>query len=164
MTNLDIRLIQPQDDQYICQIIQQVGGEFGAVGDGFGPGDAEVANMSAHYLAYTRSAYYVALVDGKVVGGGGGIAPFAENICELRKLFLLAEYRGRGIGKALTQQCLADATAFGYQACYLDTLATMESAIRLYAQFGFEHLEAPLPVSEHGGCDVWMLKQLEPSS
>lgn len=163
MPNPELRIIQPQDDESICHIIKQVGGEFGAVGDGFGPGDAEVGNMSAHYLAYTRSAYYVALVDGKVVGGGG-IAPFADNICELRKLFLLAEYRGRGIGKALTQQCLADAIAFGYQACYLDTLASMKTAISLYEQFGFVHLEAPLPVSEHGGCDVWMLKQLEPSS
>lgn len=157
---IDIRPIEAQDDLALAQIIRQVGAEFGAVGDGFGPGDAEVANMSAHYLAYTRSAYYVALVDGKVVGGGG-IAPFADNICELRKLFLLADFRGRGIGKALTQQCLADAIAFGYQACYLDTLASMETAISLYEQCGFVHLEAPLPVSEHGGCDVWMLKKLD---
>lgn len=49
-----IYLIQPieaQHDADMCQIIQQVGAQYGAVGEGFGPADAEVLCMSQHYLA-----------------------------------------------------------------------------------------------------------------
>ncbi len=100
-------------------------------------------------------------MNGKVVGGGG-IAPFngSDSVCELKKLFLLPESRGHGLGKALAQQCLAFAKQQGFAQCYLDTLSNMSTAVRLYENLGFEHLPAPMPGTEHNGCDVWMLKQL----
>ncbi len=159
--NTEIRLISSADDQAIHDIIKAVGKEFGAVGDGFGPGDAEVSAMSEHYLRINRSCYYVAVLQGKVVGGCG-IAPFnnSSQVCELRKLFLIPGARGLGIGKALTEQCLNDARSMGYQQCYLDTLSNMHKAISLYKRFGFRNLESSLDGSEHGGCDVWMINEL----
>ncbi len=153
--------IQAQHDAAICRIIQQVGAQYGAVGEGFGPADAEVSCMSQHYLVENRSQYLVAVLDGQVVGGAG-IAPFLHysEICELKKLFLLPSSQGLGIGKALTQACLAFASKQGYQQCYLDTLSNMQAAIRLYEQLGFSHLQQPLAGTLHGGCDVWMLKSL----
>lgn len=153
--------ITPQLDAVVCDIIKTVGAEFGAIGDGFGPSDNEVLNMSSHYLEENRCGYWVAQVNGKVIGCGG-IAPFngSSDICELRKLFLLPESRGLGIGKALTEHCLTFAKQQGYKQCYLDTLANMESAIELYKKLGFEQLSAPMPGTEHNGCDVWMLKEL----
>lgn len=153
--------IQAQYDADICQIIQQVGAQYGAVGDGFGPSDSEAECMSKHYLAENRSQYLVALVDGKVIGGAG-IAPFLhyKEICELKKLFLLPNSQGLGIGKALTQSCLTFARQQGYQQCYLDTLSRMRTAIGLYESLGFTRLELPWPGTLHGGCDVWMLKDL----
>ena len=153
--------IQAEHDAAICQIIQQVGAQYGAVGEGFGPADAEVACMSQHYLAENRSQYLVAINDGQVIGGAG-IAPFVHysDICELKKLFLLPSSQGLGIGKALTQACLAFARQHGYQQCYLDTLSSMQAAIGLYEQLGFNHLKQPLEGTVHGGCDVWMLKTL----
>lgn len=87
--------IQAQHDPAICQIIQQVGAQYGAIGEGFGPADAEVSCMSQHYLAGDRSQYLVALVEGQVVGGAG-IAPFLHyrDICELKKLFLRPSSQG----------------------------------------------------------------------
>ncbi|ENM5852945.1 GNAT family N-acetyltransferase [Vibrio mimicus] len=158
---LEIVPIQPEFDAAICQIIQTVGAEFGAIGEGFGPSDAEVLAMSQHYREQDRSAYFVAILDGEVVGGGG-IAPFAHHadLCELKKLFLLPASRGYGVGKALSERCLTFAKQQGYSGCYLDTLTNMTQAIKLYQQLGFEHLPHPMPGTEHNGCDVWMLKSL----
>ncbi len=158
---LEIRPITAQDDSAIKQIIEQVGKEYGAIGDGFGPSDAEVEHMSRHYAPQYKSQYWVALLDGKVVGGSG-IAQFANDpkTCELRKLFLLPETRGYGIGKKLTQTCLDFATQQGYHQCYLDTLSSMEGAIKLYLSEGFSRLDKPLDGTLHNGCDVWMLKSL----
>ncbi len=157
----NIRPINPADDEAIAYIIRRVGAEFGAVGEGFGPADAEVAAMSQHYLDEHRCRYFVALLDEQIVGGCG-ISPFAhhQDICELRKLFLLPAARGRGIGKALTLQSLAYAKDKHFRQCYLDTLSNMSAAQALYLRLGFVLLAKPLDGVVHTGCDVWMLKDL----
>ncbi|MDA0147789.1 GNAT family N-acetyltransferase [Vibrio sp. LaRot3] len=160
--SLVITPIEAQHDHEICQIIKAVGEEFGAVGEGFGPSDIEVEAMSHHYTLSNKSLYLVASVNGEIVGGCG-LAPFAgsNSICELKKLFLLPQGRGHGLGRKLSEQCFEFAKQQGFTQCYLDTLASMTAAIALYEKLGFEHLSAPLAETEHGGCDVWMLKELD---
>jgi len=157
-----ITAIEPQHDHEICKIIKAVGAEFGAVGEGFGPSDPEVEAMSQHYTQQNKSRYLIALVDGKIVGGCG-LAPFAgsDSVCELKKLFLLPEGRGLGLGRKLSEQCFEFAKQQGFKQCYLDTLTSMKAAVALYEKLGFEHLTAPLAGTEHNGCDVWMLKELD---
>lgn len=153
--------IKRQHDASVSQIITRVGAAYGAVGEGFGPADPEVECMSQHYFVEQRSQYLVAIVNEQVVGGAG-IAPFLHyrDVCELKKLFLLPSHQGLGIGKALTQASLQFAHQQGYQQCYLDTLSNMQAAINLYEKLGFIHLEQPFAGTLHGGCDVWMLKEL----
>lgn len=154
--------ISAEYDAEVCEIIKAVGEEYGAVGEGYGPSDAEVTAMSQYYTEQTKSCYLIAIIDGKVVGGCG-VASLANSttICELKKLFLLPQSRGLGLGKKLSQACLDFAIQQGYKDCYLDTLSNMKPAIALYEQLGFQHLKAPLAASEHNACDVWMLKQLD---
>ena len=165
MANYQIEKIKPQHDAAICQIIKAVGEEYGAIGEGFGPSDAEVLAMSQHYNEESsddnNSCYFVATIDGEIVGGGG-IAAFngSATVCELRKLFLLPGSRGLGLGQALTQACLDYAQSKGFTECYLDTVATMKEAIALYQKLGFTHLDQPFGGSIHGACDVWMIKSL----
>lgn len=153
--------ITAAQDQQVCSIIKRVGEEHGAVGEGFGPSDLEVTAMSLYYKDEDNSKYLIATIDQQVVGGSG-IASFNDSvdICELRKLFLLPESRGLGIGKALAEQCLAYAKSKGYKRCYLDTLSNMKPAIALYEKLGFKHLTSPLNGTIHAGCDIWMLKEL----
>lgn len=50
-----------------------------------------------------RTLYFVALLDGEVVGGAG-VAPLAGAdplTCELQRMYLRPDARGRGIGDAL---------------------------------------------------------------
>lgn len=157
----EIQEIKPHHDAMICEIIKKVGKEYGAIGEGFGPSDPEVEAMSKHYNDASSSKYLVATAMGEIVGGSG-VAPFngSNEICELRKLFLLPESRGLGLGKKLTEDCLEYAKSKGYKKCYLDTLKSMTSAISLYEKLGFQHLHEPLEGTIHNGCDVWMLKEL----
>jgi len=159
--SLVISPITPQQNDQICKIIKAVGEEFGAIGEGFGPSDPEVLAMSEYYTLESQSLYLVASVDGKIVGGCG-IAPFNGSLdtCELKKLFLLPQGRGLGLGRQMSEQCLQFATQQGFQQCYLDTLSVMTSAITLYEKLGFSHLEKPMAGTEHNGCDVWMIKSL----
>jgi len=156
-----INPIETSDDPIVCDIIKQVGAEYGAIGEGFGPSDNEVSAMSIHYTEANCSCYLVAKVKGEIVGGCG-IAPFNQSreYCELKKLFLLPDSRGLGIGRQLVEACLTFAQSQGFTYCYLDTLSNMTQAISLYERFDFVHLKTPLLGTEHNGCDVWMLKSL----
>lgn len=156
-----IEEIKSKYDKEICEIIKNVGAQYGAVGEGFGPSDLETLNMSQHYKKEKSSVYFVAIINDKVVGGAG-IASFNDKkrICELKKLFLLPESQKMGIGKKLLESCLSFAKKEGYRECYLDTLSNMKSAIKLYEKNGFKHLSKPLEDTIHSGCDVWMLKEL----
>lgn len=159
--SLQLVRAMPEDNAVLHNIIKHVGEEFGAVGEGYGPSDPEVKAMSHHYGDEYSSLYLVAKLNGKVVGGCG-VAPFndSSDTCELKKLFLLKESRGLGLGQKLAEACLNYAAEQGFQFCYLDTLSNMVSAVRLYEKLGFEHLSQPLPGTLHNACDVWMKKAL----
>ncbi len=153
--------IREKDNIDVARIIKLTGAEFGAVGDGYGTNDAEVEHMSQYYTEDTKSLYLVLSIDNKIVGGGGIAAlKGAENTCELKKLFLLHEARGLGLGKKIAEQCLAFAEQQGYQQCYLDTLKTMDAARALYEKLGFTYLDKQIGDGIHSGCDQWMLKSL----
>ena len=156
-----IKPIETGDDLRLCDIIKQVGAEYGAIGEGCGPSDNEVLAMSMHYTEVNHSRYLVAKIKGEIVGGCG-IAPFNQSheYCELKKLFLLPDSRGLGIGRQLAEACLAYAQSQGFTYCYLDTLSNMVQAISLYERLDFVYLDKPLFGTEHNGCDIWMLKSL----
>ncbi|MGO1297930.1 MAG: GNAT family N-acetyltransferase [Vibrio sp.] len=155
--DMHITPITTEHDAAIREIIETVGSEYGAIGEGFGPSDPEVQAMSEHYHTQLGCQYYVACKDGKVLGGGG-IAPFLDSasVCELRKVFLSADARGQGVGKQLVLTCLDFARQAGYTHCYLDTLSGMKGAIALYERLGFQHRSEPMPGVVHTGCDIWM--------
>ena len=135
-------------------VIRTVMPEFGASGPGFALSDPEVDQLTLAYST-ARAAYFVLERAGRVVGGGG-IAPLAggdPDICELRKMYVLAEARGLGQGRRLLLHCLAAARQFGYRRCYLETLTGMDAAQHLYAETGFVKLCTPLGATGHFACD-----------
>jgi putative acetyltransferase len=153
---LVLRPVEPRDDAAVASIIRTVMPEFGADGPGFAIHDPEVATMSAAY-SRPRHAYFVVERNGRVIGGAG-IAPLEggdPGVCELRKMYFLAEARGLGVGERMLRHCLAFAREAGFQRCYLETLAGMKQAQKLYRRLGFESLCAPMGKTGHFGCDNW---------
>ncbi len=83
----------------------------------------------------------VALVDGKVAGCAGIEAVGAKYKVKHRAEFgisVLKDYWGLGLGKALTQACIACAKDAGYLQLELDVVADNHRAIALYKSLGFE--------------------------
>lgn len=156
-----IRPIEPGDDAPIAEVIRTVMPEYGAVGEGYSIMDPEVDAMSEAY-AGAAAAYFVALVDGEVMGGAG-IGPLVggpPGVCELKKMYLLREARGLGLGRRLMTLCLDAARAAGYEHCYLETLERMTEARGLYESHGFQPLPAPMGSTGHTGCNGWYMRKL----
>lgn len=162
MKDLTIRIIQPDDNKTLAKIIRDTLKEFKANKPGTVYFDESTDHLSEVFKA-AKSIYYVAEFNGGIVGGGG-IYPSAnlpEGTCELVKLYLSTAVRGKGIGKALMQKCIAFAGELGYKKIYLETMPELTIAIPMYEKFGFTYLSSAIGNSCHSGCDVWMIKDVE---
>ncbi len=60
-----------------------------------------------------------------------------ENICEMKRLYVKSIFRGKNIGRALTEELVAGAIKLGYKKMRLDTVPSMPTAQKLYRSLGF---------------------------
>jgi putative acetyltransferase len=160
---LIIRPIKSGDDTALAAIIRTVMPEFGASGAGFAINDPEVDYMSSAYRRAGAAYFVLEEPDSGAVVGGGGVAPLDAgdpDVCELRKMYFLPSARGRGAGKRMLEACLVTARELGYKRCYLETLAGMQTAQRLYERAGFQPIEKAMGATGHFGCDRYFLLAL----
>src|SRR5688572_28196027 len=145
MNEIQIRTIEPGDNPFLASIVKDTLAEFGANHPGTVYFDPTTDNL---YDLFKKegSVYFVALLDGRIIGGGG-IYPtegLPEDTCELVKMYLLPEVRGKGLGRKLIEKCLAYASGNGYKKVYLETMPELKQALNVYAQFGFKYLNGPM--------------------
>ena len=162
MKNICIRPIEATDNPIIASIIRKTLAEFGADKPGTVYYDPTTDNLFKLFSA-PDSAYFIAEVDDNIVGGSGVFPTpgLPEGCCELVKLYLLPEMRGRGLGLMLMEKCFKKAIDLGFSDMYLETMPELRTAIGLYEKTGFTFLTGPMGQSGHFGCDLWMIKHLQ---
>ena len=162
--NINIRRIEESDNKSIAKVIRTVMEEFDVARPGTIYFDKVLDNMFEQYIE-AKSDYYVAVCNEVVVGGCGinKLSGAGDEYCELQRMFLLHEFRGKGIAQLLLDKCLAQAIVYGYSYCYLESIHEFAAAIRLYKKNSFEHVYGPIGNTGHFSCEIKMVKSLTES-
>jgi ribosomal protein S18 acetylase RimI-like enzyme len=98
--------------------------------------EEELANLPGKYAA-PSGRLFLAFADERIAGCVA-LRALDDEICEMKRLFVRADFRGSGLGKTLIEKIIEEACTIGYQKMRLDTLPEkMPKAVKLYESHGF---------------------------
>jgi ribosomal protein S18 acetylase RimI-like enzyme len=84
------------------------------------------------------------LEDGqKQLAGCVALHRLENDICEMKRLYVRSQFRGKRIGQALAEAVVQEARGIGYRHMRLDTIPSiMGMAVGLYRNMGFQEIPA----------------------
>jgi putative acetyltransferase len=64
-----------------------------------------------------------------------------KDICEMKRLYLRPQFRGKGLGRILADRIISEARQIGFQRMRLDTVEpVMKDAVAMYRTIGFREI------------------------
>lgn len=101
--------------------------------------DKELSGLPGDYAPPT-GRLLLAEYEGRLAGCVA-LHRLEDGICEMKRLYLRPQLRGKGLGRALVDRIIAEARQLGYQRLRLDTVEPiMKDAVALYCKIGFREV------------------------
>lgn len=96
--------------------------------------DADLGDINAYYFS-SGGTFFVGVAGDKIVGTAG-VRKLEGNLCEIRRIYLKKDLRGKGNGKKLFMAAL-DFAEKNCSGAILKTDSTLTKAIDMYLKQGF---------------------------
>ena len=105
---------------------------------------SDSSDSAAKHITLGRTAGETtgAAADDSKAAGCIGLKRIDDTACEMKRLYVRPEFRGKDIGRILVQKIIDDAKEIGYSYMLLDTLPFLKSALHIYREFGFYQIES----------------------
>jgi putative acetyltransferase len=98
--------------------------------------DKELAGLPGDY-APPDGRLLLAQYEGQLVGCVA-LHKLEAGVCEMKRLYLRPQFRGKGLGRMLAERIIAEARGVGYDRIRLDTVEpVMKDAVAMYRKLGF---------------------------
>lgn len=128
-------IIAPSTDvQLIGELFREYADSLG-VDLSFQDFENELASLPGDY-----DPILVARID-DAVAGCAALHALDENVAEMKRLYVRPAFRGRDIGRLLSERLIDIARERGFERLRLDTLPSMTTARALYSALGFREIE-----------------------
>jgi len=105
---------------------------------GFESFDREMAEFPGSY-ARPEGRLLLAVEEGDPAGVVA-LRRLSSKVCEMKRLYVRPDFRGRGIGRKLARRVIVEARRIGYARMRLDTLSSLTEAVSLYESLGFKRI------------------------
>jgi GNAT superfamily N-acetyltransferase len=131
------------DSENKIDIVRELLLEYGRIRNfdaALGDYDIELANLPWEY-SQPEGSLLLAYYNDKSCGCVA-FRKIDDNICEMKRLYVKEEFRGKRIGYALVKKIIENASKAGYKFMRLDNHPWMKEAESLYKLFGFVEIEA----------------------
>lgn len=79
-------------------------------------------------------------IDEGQLAGCVALKKISPTLCEMKRLYVRPEFRGRGVGRKLSEAVIGEARKIGYARMRLDTVPSMSAATSLYRSLGFKEI------------------------
>lgn len=111
--------------------------------------DKELAGLPGDY-APPEGRLLLAECEGQLAGCVA-LHKLEANICEMKRLYLRPQFRGKGLGRLLADRIIAEARQIGYRRMRLDTVEpVMKDAVAMYRKLGFREIDPYRPNPNSG--------------
>lgn len=101
--------------------------------------DQELASLPGGY-APPHGCLLLATSSGQPAGCVA-LHKLQEDVCEMKRLYVRSQFRGKGLGRELAIKIIATARQLGYKKLRLDTVEPkMKTAVAMYRQLGFREI------------------------
>jgi putative acetyltransferase len=102
---------------------------------------SDIDDVRSHY--FDNNGTFLVLIYNGLIVGSGAIRRLNDDICKLKRMWFLKDYRGRSLGTKMAQVLLDFAKKTGYKKVRLDILDEQKQAqaLKLYQRLGFYCIE-----------------------
>jgi len=101
--------------------------------------DEELSGLPGEY-APPEGRLLLAEYEGRLAGCVA-LHKLEPGICEMKRLYLRPQFRGKALGRALAERIIAEAQLLAYRRMRLDTVEpVMKDAVAMYRKLGFKEI------------------------
>jgi GNAT superfamily N-acetyltransferase len=101
---------------------------------------ARDGDMHAYYHQFNQIKFAIVAYSAAMPVGCGAIKQFEGESMEVKRMFILPEYRGQGIATKVLDELEKWARELNYKRCILETGKNQPEAIQLYKKSGYQSI------------------------